>query len=69
MVPALGGAVWGLIYAAGYSNHASEDGRCYGSDCYTHAFWGMAGAVWLAVVLWIWAWRGHGGWKARGIAV
>lgn len=69
MVPSVGGAVWGLIYAAGYSDHAGEDGRCYGTQCYAGAFWGMAVAVWVACAFWLWAWRGPGGWKARGIAV
>jgi len=69
MVPSVGGAVWGLIYAAGYSDHAGEDGRCYGAQCYAGAFWGMAVAVWVASAFMLWAWRGPGGWKARGIAV
>jgi len=69
MVPSVGGAVWGLIYAAGYSDHACDDGRCYGAQCYASAFWGMAVAVWVACAFWLWAWRGPGGWKERGIAV
>ena len=46
-----------------------EDVLCYGAMCYAPTFWAMAVSVWIAVGLWIWAWRGPGGWRRRGIAV
>jgi MFS family permease len=82
MAPAAGAAVWGLIYSAVYSSGAdrltegdnpvdpSDDERkCYGTQCYGPTFWAMAASVWLACLMWTFAWRGPGGWKAKGIAV
>ncbi|TKA65303.1 putative transporter mch1, partial [Cryomyces minteri] len=46
-----------------------EDVLCYGKDCYAPTFWAMAVCVWIACGLWMWAWRGPGGWHRRGIAV
>lgn len=46
-----------------------EDVLCYGPDCYAATFWAMAVSVWLAAGLWLWAWKGPGGWSRRGIAV
>lgn len=46
-----------------------EDVLCHGTACYAPTFWAMAVSVWLACVMWIWAWRGKGGWLQRGIAV
>ena len=47
----------------------SEDVLCHGVMCYAPTFWAMAVSVWVASALWIWAWRGPGGWWRRGIAV
>lgn len=85
MMPAAGAAVWGVVYSAVYdwgsaaSNNGSdglrqnpgddEDVLCFGKACYASTFWAMAVSVWVACGLWIWAWRGPGGWKQRGIAV
>lgn len=79
MVPALGAAVWGVIYSSVYSAAAAgnappthgepQDTKCYGASCYAPTFWAMAVSVWLACGLWIWAWRGPGGWMRRGVAV
>ncbi|KAK5162705.1 hypothetical protein LTR04_003071 [Oleoguttula sp. CCFEE 6159] len=46
-----------------------EDVLCYGKDCYAPTFWAMAVCVWVACGLWIWAWRGPGGWHRRGVTV
>ena len=48
---------------------AKADVLCYGSDCYALTFWTMAACVWVACGLWLWAWRGPGGWWRRGVAV
>lgn len=79
MTPAAGATVWGAIYAAVYqgaagrnagaTGRAEDDVLCYGRECYAPTFWAMAVSVWLAMGLWVWAWRGPGGWKSRGIAV
>ncbi|KAI9836435.1 MAG: hypothetical protein M1819_001466 [Sarea resinae] len=99
MMPALGAAVWGVVYSAVYqwaaAAAAGHDGTpdgdapgggngaggggsgagnaaermCYGTLCYAPTSWGMAVSVWLACGLYLWAWRGPGGWKRRGIAV
>ncbi|KAL0260820.1 putative monocarboxylate transporter mch1 [Diplodia seriata] len=84
MMPAAGAAVWGVVYSAVYDwgSAAANDGGnngpnpgdgedvlCYGKACYASTFWAMAISVWVACGLWIWAWRGPGGWKVRGIAV
>jgi len=42
---------------------------CYGQACYASTFWAMALCVWVACGLWVWAWKGPGGWSRRGIAV
>ncbi|KAK4539151.1 hypothetical protein LTR36_001197 [Oleoguttula mirabilis] len=83
-VPALGATAWGLVYSGVYQWAAARDSAgvvagggedrkadvlCYGVMCYAPTFWAMAGSVWIACGLWIWAWRGPGGWKRRGIAV
>lgn len=79
MVPAIGATVWGLIYSGVYQRAADsdavagsgsvEDRLCYGAMCYAPTFWGMAICVWIACGLWLYAWRGPGGWARRGIAV
>lgn len=79
--PAFGAALWGAIYAVVYQSATSPqvpgtngdedsgDVLCYGTACYAPTFWAMTLSVWFACALWVWAWRGPGGWKARGIAV
>lgn len=82
IVPAGGAAVWSAVYAGVYErgvgrggggggngNGGAGDGRCYGAKCYQSTFWGMTVAVWVACGLWVYAWRGPGGWRRRGIAV
>ncbi|KAF2216938.1 hypothetical protein CERZMDRAFT_119684 [Cercospora zeae-maydis SCOH1-5] len=79
MMPAIGATIWGLIYSGVYQWAADSDSfegsdvvddkLCYGVRCYAATFWAMAVSVWLACGLWIWAWRGPGGWLRRGIAV
>lgn len=79
MTPAAGATVWGAIYAAVYQRAAGagepgierdpDDVLCYGKSCYAPTFWAMAACVWVAMGLWVWAWRGPGGWRKRGVAV
>jgi MFS family permease len=73
MTPAAGATLWGAVYAAVYQKGAegSEVGDvlCHGKGCYASTFWAMAGSVWVAMGLWVYAWRGPGGWKRRGVAV
>lgn len=72
VVPAAGAAVWGAIYAAVYDSAAGSGGEngadrlCYGARCYAPTFWGMAAFSWIAIALWVIAWRG---WRKRDIAV
>lgn len=72
VVPAAGAALWGAIYAMVYDSAAGSGGEngaerlCYGAGCYAPTFWGMAAFSWIAIALWIIAWRG---WRRRGIAV
>ena len=79
VVPAFSTAVWSVLYAMAYekgSEHSTDvrdspdlEGRCFGTQCYAFTFWLEAVAVWIACVLFLWAWRGAGGWKSRGVAV
>ncbi|KAF2680087.1 MFS monocarboxylic acid transporter [Lentithecium fluviatile CBS 122367] len=79
MTPAAGATLWGAVYAAVYQRGANngepgierdaDDVLCYGKSCYAPTFWAMAVCVWVAMGLWMWAWRGPGGWKRRGVAV
>jgi MFS family permease len=69
MVPAVGAAVWGVVYSAGYEAATDPqygDGRCYGWRCY--GFWaiGCTVSVWIAMGLWMIAWRQ---WRRRGVVV
>ncbi|KUI74017.1 putative transporter mch1 [Cytospora mali] len=78
-VPALGNTLWGLVYSAVYQAGAEknpsqpEDGNgdlfCYGTQCYATAYWAMAGSVWIACLLVLWAWKGKNGWAQRGIVI
>ncbi|KAL5116557.1 putative monocarboxylate transporter mch1 [Pleosporales sp. CAS-2024a] len=73
MTPAAGATLWGAVYAAVYQEGANGshegDVLCHGKTCYASTFWAMAMSVWLAMGLWMYAWRGPGGWKKRGVAV
>lgn len=83
MVPAVGATVYGLLYSvvyqwaaerASYRNdelmeEPKNDVLCYGKECYEGSFWFMAVSLWVGCGMWLWAWRGKDGWKARGIAV
>ncbi|KAL7266105.1 putative monocarboxylate transporter mch1 [Rhizina undulata] len=69
MTPALGATLFGLVWAAGYDQNAGNDGVCWGRKCYQGSFAVMAGSVCLAVLGWLWAWRGRGGWRERGVVV
>jgi hypothetical protein len=70
MMPALGAAFWGVVYSRAYQNALdaihSPDGQCYGWRCYGYWAVGCTVSVWVAVVVWLAAWRG---WKKRGIVV
>ncbi|KAH0365749.1 MFS general substrate transporter, partial [Aureobasidium melanogenum] len=73
-VPALGATLWGLLYSAVYQYAANEGVEasselCFGRACYAPTFWAMAVSVWVACLLWLYAWRGPGGWYRRGIVV
>jgi hypothetical protein len=80
-VPAGGAAVWGIIYSAVYEAGAKAEPiygnpergglnmMCFGQQCYAVTFWAMAVSVWTACGLWLFAWRGPGGWLRRGVAV
>lgn len=67
--PAVGATVYGLLYASVYDDHAGTDGRCWGGECYRGAFGVMAIGAVFAAGGWLWAWRGKGGWKERGVIV
>jgi MFS family permease len=79
MTPAAGATLWGAIYATVYQKAADAgeagmerdpgDVLCHGKACYASTFWAMTISVWIAMGLWVWAWRGPGGWKRRGVAV
>ncbi|KAF2996616.1 putative monocarboxylate transporter mch1 [Curvularia kusanoi] len=78
MTPAAGATLWGAVYAFVYQRGADnmgvgerdvDDVLCYGSRCYAPTFWAMAVSVWVAMGLWVYAWRGPGGWKRKGVAV
>jgi len=74
-VPAAGATIWGLVYsavyqsAAGSHNPSDRDALCHGMKCYASTFWAMAVSVWVACLMWFWAWRCKHGWVQRGIAV
>ena len=76
VTPAAGAAIWGAVYSAVYQagvqrsqilvGDEEEEQMCYGVGCYRSTFWAMVVASWVAVGLWLWAWRR---WRARDIAV
>lgn len=64
------GGLGGVTTSEGVAMVKEVEGvLCHGTACYAPTFWAMAVSVWLACVMWIWAWRGKGGWLQRGIAV
>ncbi|KAK2601884.1 putative monocarboxylate transporter mch1 [Conoideocrella luteorostrata] len=80
MLPAVGSTFWGLVYSAVYQAGAkvsavSGDGSgdddlfCYGKRCYSSTFWAEGICVWVACVSVLYAWKGNGGWKQRGIVI
>ncbi|KAF1931000.1 MFS general substrate transporter [Didymella exigua CBS 183.55] len=78
MTPAAGATLWGAVYACVYQRAADaiavggrhvDDVLCHGTSCYAPTFWAMAACVWLAMGMWLYAWRGPGGWRRRGVAV
>ncbi|KAL5343178.1 major facilitator superfamily domain-containing protein [Aspergillus crustosus] len=73
MFPAVGAAMWGLIYSRGYQDAADssgggygDDGQCHGWKCF--GFWavGCTVSVWVAVAVWVVAWAS---WRRRGVVV
>lgn len=77
-VPAAGATIWGLLYSAVYQHSAEdpeselptrEETLCFGKGCYAPTFWAMAVSVWVAILLWMWAWKGPNGWYRRGMVV
>jgi hypothetical protein len=71
MFPAVGAAMWGLIYSRGYQDATNGgpgggDGQCHGWRCF--GFWAMGctASVWVAVGVWSVAWRS---WRKRGVVV
>lgn len=71
IAPAVGAGVWGLVYSWVYEHAKDNDGSglCEGLECYKATAWGWALSVVGACLVWLWAWRGKGGWAARGIVV
>ncbi|KAF2222229.1 MFS monocarboxylic acid transporter [Elsinoe ampelina] len=64
-----GGFSTGYSHAGLNMKEAAEEVLCYGTGCYSSTFWAMALSVWLACIMWLWAWKGKGGWTERGVAV
>ncbi|KAL2821466.1 major facilitator superfamily domain-containing protein [Aspergillus granulosus] len=72
MFPAIGAAMWGLIYSRGYQDATNGepvgggDGQCHGWRCFGLWAIGCTVSVWVAVGAWFVAWRS---WKRRGVVV
>ncbi|KAJ5370674.1 transporter mch1 [Penicillium cataractarum] len=73
MMPALGAALWGVVYSTAYQNaidagagFGSPDGQCHGWRCYGLWAVGCTASVWVAILAWAAAWRG---WKRKGVVV
>jgi hypothetical protein len=72
MVPAAGATLWGIVYSTGYEaaigrgGDGTGTGQCLGWKCYGYWALGCMGSVWVAMGLWIGAWKG---WRARGVVV
>ncbi|KAL2865151.1 MFS transporter [Aspergillus lucknowensis] len=76
MFPAVGAAMWGLIYSRGYQDATDDrngspgppgdDRQCHGWRCF--GFWaiGCTLSVWVAIAAWLAAWRS---WRRRGVVV
>ncbi|KAL4748941.1 major facilitator superfamily domain-containing protein [Aspergillus terricola var. indicus] len=70
MFPAVGAAMWGVIYSRAYQGAAdgspNDDGQCHGWKCF--GFWsiGCTFSVWVAIVAWLVAWAS---WRRRGVVV
>lgn len=69
MTPAVGATAYGVLYAAVYDCHSGDDGGCVGVGCYRGSFAVMAVGTGVAVGGWVWAWRGRGGWRGKGVVV
>ncbi|KPM43425.1 putative transporter MCH1 [Neonectria ditissima] len=76
MLPALGSTFWGLVYSAVYQAGANQSAHgetrdlfCHGKQCYESTFWAEGVTVWVGCGLLLWAWKGNGGWKQRGIVI
>ncbi|KAJ5832508.1 hypothetical protein N7474_000819 [Penicillium riverlandense] len=73
MMPALGAALWGVIYSTAYQDALDKgngsglpDGQCHGWSCYGYWAVGCTVSVWVALVVWTAAWRK---WKKNGVVV
>ena len=71
MMPALGAALWGVIYSSAYQKaiddgSGSTDGQFPGWRCFGIWAVGCTLSVWVAIAAWLVAWRG---WKRRGVVV
>ncbi|KAJ5697479.1 transporter mch1 [Penicillium malachiteum] len=69
MMPAIGAALWGVVYSATYQNALDDkdpSGQCHGWRCYGPWAVGCTLSVWVAIVTLLAAWRG---WKRRGVVV
>ncbi|KAL4936016.1 hypothetical protein BDV06DRAFT_205858 [Aspergillus oleicola] len=70
MFPAVGAAIWGVIYSRGYQDAVdgspAGDGQCHGWRCF--GFWsiGCTASVWVAIAAWLVAWAS---WRRRGVIV
>ncbi|KZF19444.1 MFS general substrate transporter [Xylona heveae TC161] len=51
------------------NNNDDDDVLCYGTGCYAPTFYAMSVSVWIACGLWLFAWKGKGGWARRGIRI
>lgn len=78
MTTAASATAWDLIYSKVYEagtkapsnfNNGEEDVICHGKACYMATFWSMACTVWIGCALWLWAWKGRGGWSSRGVSL
>jgi hypothetical protein len=69
MTPAVGATVFGSIFAWQYDSHADDKGACWGRECYSGSFIVMTVSVGLALIGWLWCWKGPDGWKSRRVVV
>ncbi|KAL4802128.1 major facilitator superfamily domain-containing protein [Aspergillus unguis] len=72
MFPAVGAAMWGVIYSRAYQDAADadnspvNDGQCHGWKCYGLWAVGCTASVWIAIAAWCVAWAI---WRRRGVVV